>query len=39
MSGFRCGLLPIDGDHYLRAYRGYWLYAFEGDLTMEVPTP
>ena len=33
-----CGLLPI-GDHYLRAFQGYWLYTFADDLTMEVPPP
>jgi PKD repeat protein len=47
LVGYRCqppptgyytmGLLPIDEDHYLRAFQGYWMYAFEPDLIMEVP--
>jgi PKD repeat protein len=31
------GLQPIDEDDHLRAFQGYWMYAFEPDLTMEVP--
>jgi hypothetical protein len=45
LIGWRCdwgryynvGLLPIDEDRYLRAFQGYWLYAFESDLTLVVP--
>lgn len=33
------GLLPTDEDHYLRAFRGYWLYTFVDDVTVEVPAP
>jgi hypothetical protein len=32
-----CGVLPTDADHYLRAFRGYWLYTFVDDVTLEIP--
>jgi PKD repeat protein len=33
------GLKPTDEDDHLRVFQGYWMYAFEGDLTMVVPPP
>jgi hypothetical protein len=49
LVGYRClplpsgyynmGLLPTDEDDHLRQCRGYWMYAFEPDVTMEVPPP
>jgi sugar lactone lactonase YvrE len=32
-----CGLLPTDEDDHLRAFRGYWLYTFEPNLTLIMP--
>jgi hypothetical protein len=34
-----CGALPTDAGHYLRAFRGYWLYTFVDDVTLEIPAP
>ena len=32
-----CGVSPLDTDHHLRAFRGYWLCTFVDDVTLEVP--
>ena len=32
-----CGVSPLDTDHHLRAFRGYWLYTFVDDVTLGIP--
>ncbi|KPJ64632.1 hypothetical protein AMK68_01090 [candidate division KD3-62 bacterium DG_56] len=36
---FTAGLEGTDHDHYLRAFKGYWLCTFVGDVMVEVPPP
>jgi hypothetical protein len=33
------GLLGRDDDRYLRAFRGYWVYASIDDVALEIPGP
>jgi hypothetical protein len=38
-GGYRnCGLLRTDDDDHLRAFRGYWLYTFVDDVTVDIPS-
>jgi hypothetical protein len=34
---FTAGLKPTNNDHFLRAWCGYWVYAFQDDLQLIIP--
>jgi hypothetical protein len=39
LSYFSAGVAETNDDHYLRAFNGYWLFTFVGDVMVQVPPP